>query len=106
MAIKDVFDIRGLQKSLSNRAHLELYGPADSTASCIADIVNGGSWILGKTRLSSFLSREEATESIDFPTPWNPRADGYQTTGGSSSGSAAAVAAYEWVDIAIGTDSK
>ena len=62
--------------------------------------------MLGKTRLSSFLSREEPSESVDFLTAWNPRADGYQSPGGSSSGSAAAVAAYDWVDIAIGTDSE
>lgn len=70
------------------------------------DFVEGGSCILGKTKLSSFLSREEATESIDFQAPWNPRADGYQTTGGSSSGSAVAVAAYDWVDIGVGTDTN
>ena len=53
-----------------------------------------------------FLSREEATESTDFQTAWNPRADGFQSPGGSSSGSAVAVAAYPWIDIGNGTDSK
>ena len=56
--------------------------------------------------MSQFLSREEASESVDFQTAWNPRADGYQTPGGSSSGTASAVAAYERVDIGIGTDSR
>lgn len=32
--------------------------------------------------------------------------DGYQSPGGGSSGSASAIAAYEWLDIAIGTDSE
>ena len=106
VALKDAFDLRGMRTSMCNRAYLELYPPASSTASSVRRIVEGGSSILGKTKLSSFLSREEAIESVDFQAAWNPRADGYQTTGGSSSGSAAAVAAYEWIDIGIGTDTN
>lgn len=45
-------------------------------------------------------------EYIDYQAPWNPRADGYQSPGGSSSGSAAAIASYDWLDIAIGADSE
>ncbi|CZR60710.1 uncharacterized protein PAC_10606 [Phialocephala subalpina] len=41
---------------------------------------------------------------IDYHAPFNPRADGYQDPSGSSAGSAAAIATYEWVDFAIGTD--
>ncbi|KAF2229188.1 amidase signature enzyme, partial [Viridothelium virens] len=106
VAIKDVFDINGLRTSNGSRAYLDLYPPAQSTAASIFKIIEGGAWILGKTRLSSFLSREEPSESVDFQTAWNPRADGYQGPGGSSSGSAVAVAAYDWVDIAIGTDTN
>ncbi|KAL8811955.1 MAG: hypothetical protein Q9223_001264 [Gallowayella weberi] len=106
IAVKDAFDIRGVKTSNCNKAYLELCPPATSTAQSIIDVIDGGASTLGKTRLSSFLSREEATESIDYQAAWNPRADGYQTTGGSSSGSAAAVAAYEWIDIGIGTDTN
>ncbi|KAL9597860.1 MAG: hypothetical protein Q9219_004881 [cf. Caloplaca sp. 3 TL-2023] len=87
-------------------AYLELLSPASSTAPSIIDIVGGGAIVLGKTKLGSFLSREEPTESVDYQAPWNPRADGYQTAGGSSSGSAAAVAAYDWIDIGIDTDTN
>jgi Asp-tRNA(Asn)/Glu-tRNA(Gln) amidotransferase A subunit family amidase len=97
IALKDAFDVNGLRTSICNRAYLELYPSASSTAPSIAHIIDGGAIILGKTKLSSFLSREEPSESVDFQTAWNPRGDGYQTPGGSSSGSAAAVAAYEWV---------
>jgi Asp-tRNA(Asn)/Glu-tRNA(Gln) amidotransferase A subunit family amidase len=62
--------------------------------------------ILSKTKLNSFGVWEEPTEYIDYQAPWNPRADGYQSPGGSSSGSAVAIAAYDWIDIAIGSDSK
>jgi Asp-tRNA(Asn)/Glu-tRNA(Gln) amidotransferase A subunit family amidase len=91
--------------SMCSRAYLELYPPAKSTAQSLHNIIGNGAWMLGKTKLSSFPSREEPSESVDFQTPWNPRGDGYQGPGGSSSGSAAAAAAYDWVDIAVGTDS-
>lgn len=106
VAIKDVFDLEGINTSAGNKAYLSLYPEATTTASSITSIISKGAWILGKTKLSTFLSREEASEAVDFPTAWNPRGDGYQGPGGSSSGSAAAVAAYEWLDIGIGTDSK
>lgn len=48
--------------------------------------------------------REEPTECVDFQAPFNPRADGYQSPAGSSSGSGAAIASYDWLDITIGTD--
>ncbi|UKZ82671.1 hypothetical protein TrVFT333_010465 [Trichoderma virens FT-333] len=38
------------------------------------------------------------------PQEKTARADGYQSSGGSSSGSASAIAAYDWLDVAIGTD--
>lgn len=56
--------------------------------------------------MNSFGNWEEPTEYIDYQAPWNPRADKYQSPGGSSSGSAAAIASYDWLDIAIGTDSE
>ncbi|KAK4228636.1 amidase signature domain-containing protein [Podospora fimiseda] len=43
-------------------------------------------------------------QEVSAPSLWNPRGDGYQLTGGSSSGSAAAVAAYDFLDIAIGSN--
>ncbi|KAJ4402242.1 hypothetical protein N0V85_005352 [Neurospora sp. IMI 360204] len=54
--------------------------------------------------MNSFANWEEPIEYVDYQAPWNPRGDQYQSMGGSSSGSAAAVAAYDWLDIAIGTD--
>ncbi|KAI4200446.1 MAG: hypothetical protein LQ350_003894 [Teloschistes chrysophthalmus] len=106
IAVKDAFDVKGVKISMCNKAYLEVYPPATSTARSIIHILNGGASVLGKTKLNSFLSREEASESVDYQAAWNPRADGYQTTGASSSGSAAAVAAYEWIDVGIGTDTN
>ena len=106
VVIKDAFDLAGVKTSMCNKAYLSCYPPAMSNAASLADLVKRGVQVLGKTKLSSFLSREEPSEAVDYQTAWNPRGDGYQTPGGSSSGSAAAVAAYDWIDIGIGTDSE
>ncbi|KAG9503352.1 hypothetical protein J7337_006197 [Fusarium musae] len=52
------------------------------------------------------IAREEPMDAVDYPTAFNPRGDGYQSPAGSSSGSAVAVAAYDWLDCAIGTDTS
>lgn len=105
IAVKDNFLLKGLRTSLCNKAYYELYPPADKTAACIEHLIEAGAVIVGKTKLSSMVSTEEPTQGIDFQTAWNPRADGYQSPAGSSSGSGAAIASYEWLDIAIGSDS-
>lgn len=69
-------------------------------------ILNAGAHIVGKAHLSSFAMMEHPTQSVDYQAPFNPRGDGYLMTGGSSGGSAAAVAAYEWIDISVCSDSK
>lgn len=61
---------------------------------------------MGLTKLSSMIAREEPTDAVDFQTAFNPRGDGYQSPAGSSSGSAVAVASYDWLDCAIGTDTS
>jgi Asp-tRNA(Asn)/Glu-tRNA(Gln) amidotransferase A subunit family amidase len=54
--------------------------------------------IVGKLKTTQFADSEWPTcDYIDYHAPSNPRADGYQTTSGSSCGSAAAVASYEWL---------
>ena len=50
--------------------------------------------------------KEDPAECVDYQAPFNPRADGYQTPAGSSSGSGAAVASYDFLDITLATDSK
>ncbi|KAK0631095.1 amidase signature domain-containing protein [Bombardia bombarda] len=102
--LKDNIHLKGVRTSVGNRAFLETFFPRRESAVCIQKLVDQGVVVLGKTKLNSFGNWEEPLEYIDYQAPWNPRADGYQSPGGSSSGSAAAIAAYEWLDIAIGTD--
>lgn len=105
VAVKDVFDIKGMRTSLSSRAYLELQRPSEETAKAIRNLVEAGSLIIGSTKLCSLISKEDPTEAVDYSAPFNARADGYQSPNGSSSGSAAAIGAYDWLDVAIGTDS-
>ncbi len=91
----------------SNRAFFETYGPDSESAQYILKLVSMGAIIVGKTKLCAFASAEEATDQwIDFHAPFNPRADGYQSPSGSTTGGAVALAGYEWIDYSIGTDSK
>lgn len=103
--IKDNIHLDGIKTSNGNRAFYETYPAQTQTASCIQKLIDKGVVVIGKTKMSAFGNWEEPIQYTDYPAPWNPRADRYQSPGGSSSGSASAVAAYEWLDIAIGTDS-
>ena len=106
VAVKDIFEIEGIRTSLCNRAYYDLYPPAAKTAACIDILRQLGAIVVGTTKLASFAATEEPIECVDFQAPWNPRADGYQSPAGSSSGSGVAIASYPWLDIAIGSDSK
>jgi Asp-tRNA(Asn)/Glu-tRNA(Gln) amidotransferase A subunit family amidase len=104
--VKDNIHLKGIKTSYGVRAFYETYDPQPESAECVRSLIEGGAVILGKTKLNSLAAWEEPMEYIDYQAPWNPRADLYQSPGGSSSGSAAAVATYDWLDMAIGTDSK
>lgn len=101
-----MFDIKGLRKTACCKAYYDISTPAKTTAPMIQLLIDHGAVIVGTSRLSSLVSREEPSESFDYDAPFNPRGDGYQSPAGSSSGSAAAIAAYDWLDFGIGTDCK
>ncbi|PNP80392.1 hypothetical protein FNYG_05991 [Fusarium nygamai] len=106
VAVKDCFLVHGMKTSLCNKAYYQLSEPATFTADVVQALIDNGAHILGLTKLSSMIAREEPMDAVDYPTAFNPRGDGYQSPAGSSSGSAAAVAAYDWLDCAIGTDTS
>lgn len=105
-AIKDIFDIEGLQVTAGNRAFYENSRPAPATGPAIQRLLNVGAELTGTLRLGSLIAREEPTESADWHAPFNPRGDGYQSAWSSSGGSGAAIAAYDWLDFTIAQDSK
>lgn len=104
VAVKDNFDLKNTKTSLCSRPYLQTYPKKLKSAPCIQRLVDLGATIVGETKLCSFAQWEEPTESIEYTSPWSPRADGFQSSAGSSNGSGAAIGAYEWLDIAIGSD--
>ena len=105
IAIKDIFHLRGVKTSLCSRDYFNIYPHQESTADAVQSLINLGAHIVGKTHLSSFAMWEKPTQCTDFQDPFNPRGDGYQSPAGSSSGSGAAIASYDWLDYTLGTDS-
>lgn len=107
LAIKDLFDVKGVKTSGQNRAYASLYPEAEETAHFLRKLLDLGAVIVGKTKCTQFGSGEQPTADwIETHCPWNPRGDGYLSPRGSSTGSGVAIAAYSWVDVGIGTDSK
>ncbi len=106
VAVKDNYHIRGTRTSLGNRAYYETNPTQNVTAASVSRLVDAGAHMVGKAHLSSFAMMEHPTQSVDYQAPFNPRGDGYLITGGSSGGNAAAIAAYDWLDIALCSDSK
>jgi amidase len=100
-AAKDLFDIEGHVTGAGNPDWLRTHAPAVRTAPVVHKLVAAGADMVGKTHTDE-LSRGILGENAHYGTPTNPRAPG-RVPGGSSSGSAAAVAGG-LVDFALGTD--
>jgi aspartyl-tRNA(Asn)/glutamyl-tRNA(Gln) amidotransferase subunit A len=99
LAVKDLFCTEGIPSQAGSRI-LEDYRPP-YTASVVAQLQAAGSTILGKTNQDEFAMGSSNENSAFGPVrnPWDPE----RVPGGSSGGSAAAVAAglAPW---ALGTD--
>ncbi|ESK94093.1 amidase family protein [Moniliophthora roreri MCA 2997] len=107
VAIKDIFDMQGLPTSAGSRAYLEMTGgPAVETSLALEKLFALGVIPVGKTHTSQFAHGASPWEFQDFSYPWNPRGDGLLTAVASSSGSACAIAGYEWLDLAVGSDTR
>lgn len=106
VAVKGLYAVKGLKSSLGNLSYHDISQKATASAAVVISLVRDGAHIWGLTKLSSVIAREEPMDAVDFHTAFNPRGDGYQSPAGSSSGSAAAVASYDWLDCALGTDTS
>ena len=100
-AVKDVYDIAGHRTGNGNPVWLDTHAPAARTASAVERLLAAGARMVGKTHTDE-LAYSLNGENVHYGTPTNPRAPG-RIPGGSSSGSAAAVAGG-LVDFALGTD--
>jgi len=101
MAVKDVFDIAGHRTGNGNPVWLESHTPAARTASAVQRLLAAGASMVGKTHTDE-MAYSLNGENVHYGTPTNPKAPG-RIPGGSSSGSAVAVAGG-LVDFALGTD--
>jgi aspartyl-tRNA(Asn)/glutamyl-tRNA(Gln) amidotransferase subunit A len=99
IAIKDVLCVRGLPCTCGSRI-LENYRPPFN-ATTVERLLSAGMIIIGKTNTDEFAMGSSTENSAYFTThnPWNFK----HVPGGSSGGSAAAVAA-RLVPVALGTD--
>ena len=100
-AVKDLFDIAGRVTGAGNPRWLETHLPAQATALAVTALLDAGARMVGKT-ITDELAYSLNGDNIHYGTPRNIRALD-RVPGGSSSGSAAAVAA-DLCDFALGTD--
>jgi len=99
--IKDLYDIGGHKTGFGSPAWLETHAPAAATAPAVQRLLDAGAFIVGKTHTDE-MAYSLNGENPHYGTPVNVNAPG-RIPGGSSSGSAAAVAAG-LVDFALGSD--
>jgi amidase len=101
VAVKDLFAVAGHVSSYGSARWRETHDASDSTASAVERLLAAGAELLGLTKLDS-LAYSLVGNAGEGRAPRNVRYPD-RFTGGSSSGSAAAVAAG-LVDVGIGTD--
>ncbi|MFB6161643.1 MAG: amidase [Haloferacaceae archaeon] len=99
VAVKDNTCVRGVELTCGSHA-MEGVVPGDHAA-VVDRLLDAGARLVGKTNMDEFAFGPTSETSAFGPTE-NPVAPGH-VAGGSSAGSAAAVAAGE-VDLALGTD--
>jgi hypothetical protein len=105
LGVKDIFRLAGVRGSNGNRAWYSLYPPSNVTGTAVQRLIDAGAQVIGLQKTSQFANGEFATvEWVDYHAPFNPRGDGYNDASSSSSGAGASVASYEWLDIAVGSD--
>lgn len=97
-AVKDLIDVRGTRTSAHSRVSSK---EAGKTAAAVLRLQRQGGIYLGKLALEEF-GIGSPLDDLAWPSPQNPW-DRRRTAGGSSSGSAVALAAG-LIPLAIGTD--
>ncbi len=100
-AVKDLFDIAGHTTGCGSPDWLKTHSVAEVTSPVVNQLLEAGANMVGKTHMDE-LAYSLFGENFHYGTPKNPKAPD-RVPGGSSSGSAAAVAG-QLVDFSIGSD--
>jgi amidase len=100
-AVKDIFDVAGYPSGWGNPIIQAASAPAKTSAPPVAMLLAAGARFVGKTQTAELAFSLDGRND-HYGTPINSAAPG-RVPGGSSSGSASAVAAG-LVDVAIGSD--
>lgn len=101
LAVKDLFKIAGYRNSAGNPQWYKSHAPATNTAKVLLKLQQAGTKLLGFTHTDELAYSLEGN-NIHYGAADNPKLHGH-TCGGSSMGSAAAVA-HNLADIGLGTD--
>ena len=99
LTVKDEVDLSGYRKCYGSK--LDFTDPDNRTAWCLMKWQEAGALIIGKTNMHE-MGLDTTNNNITFGTPLNPHNQGYYT-GGSSGGSACAVA-QGICPVALGVD--
>ena len=100
-AVKDLIDIGGHKTGCGNPSWRDTHPVATANAVCVEQLLSAGARCVGKT-VCDELAFSLIGENYFYGTPLNPKAPD-RVPGGSSSGSASAVACG-LADFALGTD--
>jgi amidase len=100
-AVKDIYDVAGHRTGFGSPDWLRTHGPAAQTAPVVQRLLAAGAHLIGKTQTDE-LTWSLTGENAHYGAPVNVNAPG-RITGGSSSGSASAVAGG-MADFAVGSD--
>lgn len=103
LAVKDLFDVAGYPTAAGNPVLLAASGIKTQTAPLVQTLLDAGAQFVGKANTDE-LAYSLIGDNIHFGMPINPNYPD-RIPGGSSSGSAIAVAA-QLADIGLGTDTS
>ncbi|MEM6711191.1 MAG: amidase [Pseudomonadota bacterium] len=101
LGVKDLFDVAGFKTGAGSPTWMATAREADQNAPSVAALFGAGARFVGKTTTDE-IAWSLNGENAHYGTPVNPAAPG-RIPGGSSSGSASAVAG-KLVDIGLGSD--
>ncbi|KPM46032.1 hypothetical protein AK830_g410 [Neonectria ditissima] len=105
LGVKDIYHVNGVATSGGNRACFYLYGAQNNTAPAIQLFIDLGAVLVGKMGTVQFANGDRVTADwVGLHALFNPRGDGYQNPSGTSTGPGCGVGAYNWLDLAVGSD--